>query len=143
MDIEFEGELTDKIKRDIDCLVNAGFDPERELEQTRRQKAEEERKANLLLPSSCLPTLGEVIVSQGVGKTIQEMVSEFEKIILSTPPSQNITFDLTDFESIKACEMATAKYKLWMESNHIRLIITDRMKKALLDGIQASHRYSN
>ena len=82
MDIEFEGELTDKLKRDIDCLVDGGFDPERELEQNRIKKAKEEREANLLLPSSCLPTLGEVIVSQALGKTVGEMVSEFEKIII-------------------------------------------------------------
>ncbi len=142
MSIEFEGELTDKIKREIDCLVDAGFDPERELEQNRRQQMEQEKRQALLLPTSCIPTLGEIIQSNPEDKTLDELIAEYEKIILSTPPSHNITFDLVDFKSIRACEIACGKYAMWMKSNHIRLITTERMRKALLDGIASSQKSS-
>lgn len=141
MPIEFEGELTDQLKREIDCLVDGGFDPERELEQNKRQLWEEEKKQSLLLPTSCIPTLGEVIQSDP-DKTMDELVQEYERIILSTPPSHNITFDLVDFKSIRACEIACSKYAMWMKSNYIRLITTERMRKALLDGIASSQKAS-
>ena len=149
-EINLEGEISDQIKREIDCLVDGGFDPEREILKNRIQQQEQEKQFNLLLPESCKPVIGEIQVAPGDvdhPASIADMESYLEKTLLDLPPSSTIGLDLRSRDHLIAAEIVLRRLKTHLEKNYIRIVLTPEMKAAVQREQEISWankaRYSN
>ena len=149
VEIDFEGTLPDSIKRDIDCLVDGGFDPERTLENNRKNFLQQEQQANLLLPQSCMPTIGEMSVAPGqYGEevSIADIEAYLEKLILDLPPSSTFLLDFRGRNYLIGAEIVLSRLSQHMKGNYIRYVITPEMKdavqKAQKDSWEARARYN-
>ena len=149
-EINLKGKVSDRIKREIDCLVDGGFDPEREIIKNRIQQQEQEKQFNLLLPESCKPVIGEIQVAPGDKDhpaSVADMESYLEKTLLDLAPSSTIALDLRNRDHLVAAEIVLRRLKAHLEKNYIRVVLTPEMKAAAQREQEVSWankaRYSN
>lgn len=141
IELNFEGELNDSLKREIDYLIDQGFDPEKELQKERAAQLEAERQMNLILPESCIPTIGDVDVAPGDGNfkaPIADVESYLEKLILSLPPSSTFMLDFRDRSYLIGAEIVLGRLKGYLADNYIRCLLTPEMKEAVRQEQQKS-----
>jgi len=129
-ELDFQDGIPDQVKRDIDALDAYGFDPFEAARDAEKQKREEEAKAALLLPQSCMPQYGEVVSVLGIDE--QEAIAEIEKIILDAPPSSTICLDFDEEFYIVACEVVLSKLAEHIKSNNIRYVVTEKMRREVM-----------
>jgi hypothetical protein len=142
-EIDFEGELSDGTKREIDCLVEGGFDPERALENHRQSLLREQENFNLLLPESCKPTIGEIAIAPGqLGEeaSIADIEAYLEKLLLDLPPSSTFMLDFREENYLIAAEIVLSRLKNHLKNNYIRWVITKETKEAVQRAQQEAWR---
>lgn len=140
-ELEFEGLVPDSVKKEIDYLVDKGFDPVRLKQEQEREKLQQQKEASLLLPESCMPKFGEMAVAPGKEATVSEVENYLEKLIFDLPPSSTFMLDFRERTHLVAAELVLTRLKAHMEGNYIRYVISPSMKEAVLRAQDESIRF--
>jgi hypothetical protein len=106
-EINFEGAISDSLKKDIEALAGVGFDPE---------GGGKPKDAGGIGEFVCIDSEDE-----------HEMIQRLEKMIESSNPGERIAFDFIDEFPIVALEIALRNKMDFITANGIKIAVTDRM----------------
>jgi hypothetical protein len=119
-DLEFDGDISRSLKREIERLDDYGFDP-----------VKEAHSRGLLLPMSCAPVVEEIVELDIESAEVVGQV--FKKVLMESKYGDTIALNVQDINSCKVIERVLQEKREILEAKNLKIKISSVMRALILE----------